>query len=220
MSGPKSLLPSPLTVPMATGSSVSTDGDRDSLTSPTPPQTPPHYFTWQRKVEVPWGILAGDGKWEGLNCELNCAARGRVSEQGWKMSHYAPSALQSAPLVTRCAHTLMSSQCDLDTVLTGPLLLKAHLTPRVVISGDLCADDIAAAILLTLQQGALYVEGALQGGRSVVAMMSSAARAEDPWICFFLFLLFFFVTRNTTVSKDTFHYTQKLWEVGGGVCRG
>lgn len=78
------------------------------------------------------------------------------------MAHYAPSALQRAPLVTTHTHTLASRQCDLHTVLTGPLLLKAHFTPRVVISADLCADDIAAAILLTLQQSALYLRRALQ----------------------------------------------------------
>lgn len=50
----------------------------------------------------------------------------------------------------------------------------------------------------------------------MVAMMSSTARVEDPWLLLFFRRLLFFVARNTTVSKDTFHYTQKRWEVGGG----
>lgn len=50
MSGPESSLPSPLTVPMATGSSVAADGGSLPKTS-----------TWPRKVEVEWGTVAVDG---------------------------------------------------------------------------------------------------------------------------------------------------------------
>lgn len=162
MSGPESSLPSPLTVPMATGSSGAADGGRVSLKPHTPfhPHAPPTPArTWQRKVEVEWGMLAVDGGGGGGRLRVKlCRKGGRISERGRKMAHYTPSALQRAPLVS--THTHLSRRCDLDMVLTGPVLLKAHFTLRVFISADLCADGIAAAVPLTLQQGALYLEGA------------------------------------------------------------
>lgn len=86
MSGPESSLPSPLTVPMATGSSVAADGGSLPKTS-----------TWPRKVEVEWGTVAVDGGV--LDCELNCAERGELAS-GIENGPLCPSALQRAPLAS------------------------------------------------------------------------------------------------------------------------
>lgn len=104
-------------------------------------------------------MLAVDvGGWGGGRQRVKlCRKGGQISEGGRKMAHYCRELLWSAHTHT---HVQTLHQCDLDMVLTGPVLLKAHFALRVFISADLCADGIAGAVPLTLQQGALYLEGA------------------------------------------------------------
>lgn len=81
---------------------------------------------------------------------------------------------------------------------------------KVFISADLCVDCVMVVVPLTLQRGTLYPEIHGRAVRSETARQWRWCHPGDVWICVRVVDLWVcFFARDTTVSKDTFHNTQR-----------
>ena len=141
MSGPKSPLSSPLTVPMATSSSGAADGGCLPASS-----------TWPQKPEgegMPWGARSR---------EVNCAAvrggaeRERELTTGIENGPLRPAALQRAPLAVRTHHA------DVTLTLFSLEVLKTHFRLKSLFQLDLSVFYImvtAVVVTATLKRGVL-----------------------------------------------------------------